>query len=161
MSEEGRKEEANFQQKESEHFQVYLLKKSGYSNQEIIDLVPQVGEERSISRMIGRLKKRLEIKEERGNHWYRFCEGYLSRYYSELLKTRRLKPSDFERIESFLEANSERTAYSEGANMFMISREDFRNKFNLSKEEERERFMKLLKDIRELTLSTNKTSKKI
>ncbi len=160
-SELGRKEEANFQKKIAEHFQVFLLKKSGYTNQQIIDLVPQVGEERNISRMISRLKTRLEIKHEKGDHWYRLCEGYLKKYYDELIKQGRLKKGDYEKIESFLEDNIQYTFYSEGTNMFMIDRVKFAEKFHMTKAEEKERFLISLKESREFTISSIRTSKKI
>ena len=157
-NEKGRKEEANFQRKIAEHFQVYLLKKSGYTNQQIIDLVPIVGEERNISRMISRLRARLDIKEEKGEHWYRMCEGYLQRYYHELIMAGGLKPDDFERIESFLERNIERTSYSEGRTMFLIDRKTFAEKFGLSEEEEKLRFLESLKFGRDFALSESKTT---
>lgn len=157
----GRKEEANFQKKIAEHFQVFLLKKSGYTNQQIIDLVPQVGEERNISRMITRLKTRLEIKNEKGEHWYRLCEGYLKKYYDDLIKQGRLKNEDYEKIESFLEDNIQYTCYSEGSNMFMIDRIKFAEKFHMTTAEEKERFLRSLKENREFTISNSRTSKKI
>jgi hypothetical protein len=159
-SEKGRKAETNFITNQDDHFQVYLLKNSGFSNDRILELVPLLEkEERNISRFVSRVKVRLSIKGLAGDHWHKREEGFLSGAYDKLVATRMLTDDEYLKVENYLESIIEYTSYSVENNMFLISRAKNAERLGISQPEERELFLNQLRDWRTRIIKRNRTSK--
>lgn len=161
-NEPGRRAEINFQSKAELYFSVFIFKQSGFSNSQIIDYLPPIGEERNISRVVNRVMQRME--NQNSKHWYRYSSDALKVYYHKIVELQKLSESEYLKIESYLESVTEFCKMNELGKdgrcsiIRVVPRAVRAKAYGWSKEEERLYELDSLKKTRELVLKMKRTT---